>query len=173
LRRSERCGRNRRRDRERVDHQGICVREHGQCSCRDQKDASEVRIQQDLLAGIAIAEHPGKRGDESGRNQTDEEDEPDGLLAADRVGVDGNGDEERVVADDRRRPRELEPTQIRVAPDGRERGGRLPQTASDSTHGRQHLIGTCGMKEGEGRFRNLARSGMTEPRFERTDRRSK
>ena len=95
---------------------------------------------------------PGEGRDQRGRDEPREEDEPDGLLAADVVRVDGDGDEERVVADDRRRPGELEPAQVRVAPDGGERGERVLEPPADPAHGAQHLTAACLMKDGEGRF---------------------
>ena len=73
------------------------------------------------LARVAIAEHSGERRDERGGDEAGEEDEPDRALASDVVGVHGDRDQERVLADDRRRPRKLQPAQVGVPPDRCER----------------------------------------------------
>ena len=127
--------RHRGRDRERVDDEGIRVCEHGDGRGSDEDDAADVREQENPFARVAVAEHSGERRDERGRNEAGEEEESDGLLAADSVGVDRDGDEERVVADDRARPRELEPAQIRVSPDGRKGGDGVSEAPGDSAHG--------------------------------------
>ncbi len=109
-----------------VDDHRVGVREDADRRRADEDDASDVRQKEDALAWVAVAEHAGERRDERGRDEPGEEDEADGLLAADPVRVHGDGDEKRVLADDRRRPRELEPAEVGVAPDGGERASASP-----------------------------------------------
>ena len=120
LRRTEWRVRDRRRDGERVHEPGRHVGEDGDRGTADEDDAGDVREEQDPLARIAIAEHPRERSGEGGRDEAGEDEEADSTRSADSVGIDGDGDEERVVTDDRGRPGELEPAEVRVAPDGRE-----------------------------------------------------
>ena len=74
---------------------------------------------------------PGEGGDQRSGDEPREEDQADGALAADAVRVDRDGDQVRVVPDDRSRPGELERAEIRVPTYGGERGERVPEPRAD------------------------------------------
>ena len=59
------------------------------------------------------------------------------------------------MADDRSRPGELQPAQVRVAANRRERCERVLRAPSDPCHGGRISFATCRLKEFEGRFRAL------------------
>ncbi len=163
LRGAERRRRNRGGDRQHVDDERVRVDEDAECGGAHEHDPRDVRPEEDTLTRVAVAEHPRERRDERGRDQPREEDEPDGLLPADVVRVDGHRDEERVLADDRRRPGELEPAQVRIAPYRCECGQGVPESPAYPSHGAEHLIGSCLMEVEEGRFPTRRPSSSTEP----------
>ena len=158
LRRAERRRRDGGRDREsRTRPTGRRRRRRATAAAPTSDDPGDVREQEHPLPRIAVAEHARERRDERGRDQPGEEDEPDGLLAADAVRVDGDRDEERVVADDRCGPGELEPAQVRVPPDGRERAEQSPRAACRARSRAEHLTGPCRMKGGRGKISSTVR----------------
>ena len=118
------------RDRQRRRRPADRVGEYADRRCADENDPGDVRDEEDPLPRIAVAEHSRERRHERSWDEACEEDEADGLLSPDPVGVHRDGDEERALADDRRRPRELEPAEIPRFARRLERGERVREAAS-------------------------------------------
>ncbi len=141
LGRAERRVGDRRGDREAVDDQGSASREDAD---RRRPPTSAIRVsssnRRTRSRGYRSPSIPANGATSAAGMRRARKTSPTRLLAADPICVDGDGDEERVVADDRRRPGELEPAQVRVRQDGRKRGDPESRGACDSprTAGASH-----------------------------------
>ncbi len=130
---------------------GGCVEEHAGSGCGDENDADEVADEQHALARIAVGEDACERSDESRGNEAKHEKDADRRLAADSVRIDGDGDQEGPVPEDRRGPGKLEVSQVPVREDVPERRSRVCDPLLHPRHAEQHLTPACSIEAVEGR----------------------
>ena len=157
LRRAERASwRSSRRSRARTRPTGRASAKTPTAAAPTRRSASTFVTSENALARVTVAEHPGERRDERGRNEPREEDEPDGSSRRRRRRRRPRLRSGRRSVRRSKPSRRARASEVRVATRRPRTPRASPRAARRPSHGAEHLTGACRMKEDEGRFRRTS-----------------